>query len=81
MKRLRLHCTHAFHMVKCICGHPHFLHVDRPDEDRMESGHCTARNTEGRGKCLCEEFRPIKGYRPEQLEHETIPVEGINNAG
>lgn len=69
MKKRRLHCSHAYHMLHCTCGHVRYVHVDLEGLGQ-ESGRCTIR------KCLCEQFSTRPGYTDEQLTHDTIPIEG-----
>jgi hypothetical protein len=69
-KRSRLHCSHASHTVKCDCHHMHFQHADIPEEGRLEAGHCLE------PRCRCESFKALPSYRPDQLIHETVPIEG-----
>lgn len=65
MKKHSPHCAHASHFIHCLCGHEKQLHAG-PEEDQ----NCTAR------KCKCEEFSAMAGHTKEQLEHDSIPVEG-----
>lgn len=74
MKKRKLHCSHVFHMVQCTCGHLHYVHADVEGMD-LEAGHCTIR------PCKCESFMARPGYRPEQLVHDTVPLEGYDYKG
>jgi hypothetical protein len=72
-KRGKPHCSHVSHFALCDCGHAKMMHADEPEgalaPSSMEMGHCTE------ARCKCESFRPTPGrYRPEQLEHETVPI-------
>jgi len=67
-KRRAPHCSHVSHMLHCVCSHVRYQHADVDREP--ESGHCLER------RCKCESFAAQPGYRPEQLKHETVPIEG-----
>lgn len=69
------HCSHSSHFIKCECGHERQLHADIPEEGKLESGFCTVKQPR---RCLCESFSPLPGYTQAQLEHETIPLEGLD---
>lgn len=68
MKKPKLHCSHVFHLVKCTCTHPRYWHAGDTESER-----CLVRG------CKCESFGAQRGYRDEQLQHETIPVGGYDD--